>query len=282
MLIEVKQLGDAVISYGGGEEPKYQALADAISGFYKDLLRPLKALEGEAFMLLGLPSPQKQEEPRFRYTALKRSVVDRAIDLFLEEVAGPQRDRKGYVEGGPQSDTPDGVLQQWQRFSFAVGLRRGADLVDRAQTLSAERTSPATRAMLDNAFTRLSEGGKLKIEKWRDQIHSVLVSATEAGLGPLDTGRQLSGLFTNYKRVQFDRLARTEAAFAAEEGSRNQMIDMGVTHVKWLLSGNACPVCLSFEGLIIPIEDASRQPPGASHPNCACSVSPVTAEDLFR
>lgn len=278
-----KQIGgDAPVSYGSGEKPQYQGLDDAVQGMYRDLLRPLKTLESECFMLLGLPKPQKQEEPRFRYTSLKKQVIDEAIDLFLADIAGEDRSREGYVEGGPDSDKTDGVLQQWQRFSFAVGLRRGADLTERPQTLSAERNSPATKAMLDHAFTRLSEGGKLRLEKVRDEVHSVLTSATQAGLSPLDTGRQLSQRFTQYSRVEFDRLARTEAAFAAEEGNRLQMQELGVTHVVWLLSADACPICQSFEGLLIPIEDDSRQPPGGSHPNCACSVAPATAEDFLR
>lgn len=274
MLMELKQLGDSEVSFGSGERPKYAALKEAINGLYGDLLRPLEALQSEAFLMLGLPSP-KAAENRFRYTAAMRRVLDEAIDRYLEEIAGPDRSREGYVNGGPTADTPDGVLQQWQRFSFAVGLRRGAELTDRAQTLSAERNSPATRAMLDNAFERLSENGRLKIEQHRDQVHSVLVSATEAGLSPLDTARQLSRRFDFYRRTQFETLARTEAAFAAIEGSTGQMRELGVRYVKWLLSAEACPVCQSFEGLVISIDDTARHPPGASHPNCVCDLTPA-------
>ncbi len=271
-MIVVKQIGgDAQVSYGSSERPQYRALKDAIQGLYNDLLRPLAALQSEAFLMLGLPQP-KAEAP-FRYTAAMRRVIDDAISIYLAEIAGPVRTREGYVEGGPEADTADGVLQQWQRFSFAVGLRRGADLTDRAQTLSAERNSPATRAMLDNAFTRLSEGGALKLEKVRDEIHGILAGATDAGLGPLDTARQLSNRFEQYKRFEFERLARTEAAFASIEGSRGQMQDLGVRYVRWLLSAGACPICQSFEGLLIGIDETDRHPPG--HPNCLCDLAPA-------
>jgi hypothetical protein len=256
----------------GSERPKYGGLATAVSGFYDALLEPLTRLESECFMMLGLPHPKAEA---FRYTAASRRVIDQAVDLYLESIAGEDRTRKGYVQGGTNPDTPDPIMQQWQRFSLAVGLRRGADLADRPQTISAERASPATKAMLDNAFSRLSEGGALKLEKVRDQIHGVLASATEAGLSPLDTGRQLSGLFDNYSRVQFDRLARTEAAFAAIEGSTGQMRELGVQYVVWLLSSGACPVCQSFEGLLIGIDETDRHPPGASHPNCVCDLAPA-------
>lgn len=265
-------MGDAEVSFGASETPKYRALKDAINGMYADLLRPLTDLESEAFLMLGLPKPKAES---FRYTAAMRRTLDQAIDLYLEAIAGPDRSREGYVEGGPDADTPDGVLQQWQRFSFAVGLRRGAELADRPQTLSAERQSPATRAMLDNAFTRLSEGGRLKLEKHRDQIHSVLVTATDAGLSPLNTGRQLSKLFNEYSQRQFTVLARTEAAFAAIEGSTNQMRELGVRYLIYLFDVNACPICRSFEGLLIGIDETDRFPPGATHPQCLCDLAPA-------
>ena len=272
MLSEKQITGDSQVSFGSVERPKYRALADSIAGFYSDLLRPLAALQSEAFMLLGLPS-EKAEGSRFRYTAAMRRVIDQALDLYLAEIAGPDRSREGYVSGGPTADTPDGVLQQWQRFSFAVGLRRGAELIDRPQTLSAERTSPAPQAMLDNAFTRLSENGKLRLEGVRDEIHGILVGATDAGLGPLDTARMLSNRFDQYRRFEFERLARTEAAFASEEGNRAQMRELGVRFVKILLAAGACPICQSFENRLIAIEDVGSQPP--YHPNCLCSTVPA-------
>jgi hypothetical protein len=266
----LKLVGDAAVSYGSGEKPKFRALADAIDGFFGDLQRPLAALRSEAFLMLGLPQPKSES---FRYTAAMKRTIDAAIDLYLAEIAGPVRTREGYVEGGATADTPDGVLQQWQRFSFAVGLRRGSELTDRAQTLSAERNSPATRAMLDNAFNRLSEGGALKLEKVRDEIHGILAGATEAGLGPIATARQLSGKFEQYKRFEFERLARTEAAFASIEGSRLQMREIGVRQVTWLLSPSACVICQSFAGLIISIDDTARHPP--QHPNDLCDIVPA-------
>lgn len=269
MLIEVKQ--DAHVSFGDSERPKYRALNDAIQGMYRDLLRPLTRLEASTFMLLGLPQPKAAP---FRYTAAMRRVLDEALDLYLSEIAGPDRSRAGFVEGGAATDTPDGVVQQWERFAFAVGLRRGADLAQRPQTLSAERNSPATLQMLDNAFTRLSMSGRLTLEPIRDEMHSILTSATQAGLSPLDTARQLGGLYDEYSRNKFQVLARTEMAFAAVEGSRLQMEELGVRYVRWLISSSACPVCQSFDGLIIGIEEVDRHPPAASHPQCLCDIVP--------
>jgi SPP1 gp7 family putative phage head morphogenesis protein len=277
MLIEGKQMGDAEVSFTSGEKPKWRALREAINGLYSDLQRPLTRLEEQVYRLLGLPQPKAEA---FRYTAAMRRVLDEALELYLAEIAGPDRTREGFVEGGMDADTPDGVLQQWSVFSYAVGLRHGADLADGAQTLTAGRQSPAVRHMLDSAFTRMSENGRLRLEGVKDEIHSILTSATAAGLGPLDTGRQLSMQFDQYKRYEFERLARTEAAFAAEAGSRDQMRDLGVTHVQWVLGSGACPICQSYAGKIIEIDDEENQPP--VHPNDLCSTVPVTAQDFLR
>lgn len=270
--------GDSQISYGNGEKPKYYALRSAIDGYYRDLLRPLDALRTAVFTALPVRDPGKaaKTEP-FRYTAAVRRVIDAALDLFLAELAGPDRSRAGFMQGGSQADTPDGILQQRSLFSYAVGLQRGASLLHAEQSLQAGRQSPAVTAMLDNAFSRLSEGGKLRLESVRDDIHSVLVAAQDAGLSPLNTARQLAAQFDQYSSWEFARLARTESAFAAEEGTRNQFEALDVTHVEILISSGACPVCEGFAGKVFALDDEADLPP--YHPNCCCSISPAEAPE---
>lgn len=279
MPVELKQIGvgDSAVTFGSGERPKYQAQARLIDDVYANLLVPLSRLEESVFLALGLEEPAKAE-PVFRYKIRQRDVIDRAIDLFLTEMAGPVRTREGFVLGGPASDTPDGVMQQAEVQAFATGLGRGAELAGGAVTIAPARTSPQVMAMLNNAFTRLSENGALRLEKVRDDVHSILVSAQDAGISPIDTARQISKQFDHYNRSQFETLARTEAAYASEEGNRLQMRDLGVRFVKWLISSGACPICTAYVGQLIPIDDAANQPP--IHPNCMCSCSPVEAEDL--
>lgn len=264
--------GESQVSYGSGEKPRYQALAQTIQQFYADLQPPLADLREAVFTATQLPEVEKAEGPVFRYTAKIRRVLDAAITKFLDAVAGPDRSRKGYVNGGPESDHADGILQQRQIMAYSVGLRRAADLVGTAQTLVPARSDPAVKEMLDNAFSRLSSSGKLRLETVRDEIHGILASGADAGLNPLDVGRQLSKQFTQYSGYEFERLARTESAFASEAGNREQMMEFGVSYVTWLLSSGACPICTAYEGKIIPIEEVESQPPG--HPNCACSTQP--------
>jgi hypothetical protein len=265
----MKQLGhgDAEVTYGGGEKPRYGALRRAISRYYADLLRPLGSLRKAAFLALPFPDPAKakQDDEPFRYTAAQKRLIDDAIDIFLDEIAGPDRTREGFVAGGAESDTSDGIIQQHDILAYAVGLMRGADLMDAAQTLQAGRQNPAVQEMLEHAFDRLSDKGALRLELVRDDIHGILAGAQAAGLNPLETARQLGDQFDEYAGWEFQRLARTEAAFASEAGVRDQMGDMGVERVEWLISDGACPICEGYDGQQFDIDDEDNLPPG--HPN---------------
>ena len=271
--------GDAEVSYGNGEKPRYGALRRAINAYYNDLLRPLNALREAVFAALPFPDPAKDdgEEQPFRYTAASRRVIDRAVEIFLEEMAGPDRTRAGFVDGGAESDSPDGVIQQRDVFTYAIGLQRGAELMDAEQSMQPGRTSPAVKQMLDHAFDRLSENGKLRLEGVRDEIHESLVNAQDAGLSPLETARNLAGRFDQYAGWEFQRLARTEAAFASEAGVRDQLQDLGVQQVEVLVSADACELCDGYDGQTFDITDDDNLPP--YHPNCLCSTAPVAPED---
>ncbi|HEV8177409.1 MAG TPA: minor capsid protein [Gemmatimonadales bacterium] len=262
--------GPSQINYGT-ERPKYRQLRTAIQSYYGDLLPPLEQLREQVLLLAGLQAAEELGGA-FSLSTEQRARINEAVERMLVQLAGPVRTREGFVAGGIEADTPDGIIQARNQITYAVGLQRGARLLDTETTLTAGRKDPAVTAMLDRAFERLSENGKLRLEGVKDEIQGTLVSATEAGLNPLETARQLSGRFDQYSRYEFERLARTEAAFAAEQGTRNQLREFGVTHITWLTSAGSCPICTAYEGQIIPIEDEENSPPG--HPQCACSASP--------
>lgn len=308
-MTELKQVthGPAQIEYGT-EKPRYRALERAIAAYYRDLLRPLEALHQKLEMVLGLPrvdtveptaddrkyaeelvqAGRHKEQSRpivikeadpFTFNRSRQRQVDAAIDTFLEALAGPDRSEEGFIKGGIESDTPDGIIQQHNILSFATGLQRGSDLVSQEQTVTAARNNPATEKMLENAFARLSESGQLRLEQVRDELHGILAGAAEAGLGPLDTARQLSAQFDEYSRYEFQRLARTEAAYASEEGVREQLQAYGVTAYEWLVDASACPVCQGYVGQVIAADDVENLPP--AHPNCLCTVSPAGIGEMM-
>lgn len=265
------------VSYGGGEKPQYPALRKQIETYYAALLVPLMKLRASAFAAIA-QRDTKAEDDEFDYAQVTRETIDQAIDLFLTQMAGPDRTRDGFSARAAGPVQGDGVIQEQDRIAFATGITRGADLMNSEPTLSAAPQSPAVKEMLDNAFTRLSENGKLRLEDVRDDIHGVLTSAQDAGLNPLETARQLGNQFDEYQGWEFQRLARTEAAFASEAGARGQMSDLGVEKVEWLISDGACPICEDLAaGGPYDIDDDDNLPP--AHPNCLCSVNPITPDE---
>lgn len=280
MTILEKQIsyGDQRVDYGTGEAPRYRGLRNTIDGMYNEMLRPLSELRETVFTFLPIDDPVKMDDSGFRYLARHRRILNEAVDLFLTEMAGPDRTRAGFVAGGIESDAGDGIIQQRDIFAHSLGVARAGQVVGglARATVGTGRQSPAVQKMLEHAFDRLSEKGTLRLERIRDQIHGILVSSTDAGLSPIATGRILSKQFDKYTDYDFQRLARTESACAAEAGTQQQFREFGVTHVRWLLSSGACPRCEAYRDQIIEIDDSVNLPP--EHPNCLCSTSPLGVE----
>lgn len=280
-MIDLKQAtyGDAQVNFGS-EKPRYRQLTKAINDYYQDLLRPLNRCRSEVFAALKLPGGTKADEAFFEFSEQQDEAVTESIERLITDLVGPIRTRKGFVEGGLAADTSDGVIQQRNVLTWAVGVARASRLIDQDATVSSTRQSPAVKQMLDNAFTRLSDRGKLRLESVQDEIHGILVTAQDAGLSPIETGRQLAARFDQYQRFEFERLARTEAAFAAEAGTQEQFKEFGLTHVTLLISAGACPICTALEGKILSLEeDQDSLPP--LHPNCLCTISPAAGPGAF-
>lgn len=278
--VDTRQVGhgDAAISYGSGEKPRYAAIRRAADRYYGDLVFAVASLRTKIGHSLAMEIT-KSEPPPFEYNRRLRRLVDGLVGAFLDEIAGPDRSEAGFVQGGIESETPDGIIQGQNILCYAVGLQRGSDLLNRAQTLQASRNNPATEKMLSNAFARLSQGGEMRLEGVRDDIHGILTSAARAGLNPLETARQLGQQFDQYEGWEFQRLARTEAAYASEEGVREQLESYGVSHYIWLISDGACPICQGYVGQIIEAGDTDNLPP--SHPNCACASAPAGIGEMM-
>ncbi len=253
------------VSYPAGESPKYSALRQAIDAYHAALLPPLLRLRKTVFAAVTLADPRKAADDQFAYLQVTRETVDRAVELFLTDLAGPDRTREGFSE--ERLGQEDGILQQRDVMTYTIGLQRGADLMGASPPMEPARRSPAVTKMLDNAFDRLSEKGALRLEAVKDDIHGILVGAQDAGLSPLETARQLGQQFDEYQGYEFERLARTEAAFAGEAGVRDQLQELGVEQVDWLISDGACEVCEDLAaGGPYAVDDEDNLPP--AHPNC--------------
>jgi len=243
---------DAQTSIGAGEEPHDPRIADAITGFHGDARGAARDLRQDCWRVLDLPEVNsagvglaKADKP-FEMTPEQSALMDAAIEKFLSRMAGSQRSKSGFTA----SDTGDGIIQQWDRFAYSVGATRSAEMTgaDTVQT-DVGRDSSAVRAMLDRGFDRLSDGGRLRLEGVLDEVHQVITDGISVNLNPLDIARDLSSQFDEYEGWQFERLARTEVAFAQNEGQMEEFRAEGVDM------------------------SAAEADPPPWHPNCLCALT---------
>ena len=233
---------------GTGEQPKSEQVRDAINSMYRDILDASADLRQDVFSAVGLPITGKMaqfaDDP-FKYTAEQDKVLQEAISRFLSKMAGPDLSRAGFVD----PDTPDGIIQEWDRFAYAIGLNRARDMRgDVANALLPDRNAEGIQRLLTDSFDRLSENGKLRLETQLEDIRTVIQEGMAGGASPLDVADRLSQRFDKYNEFEFARLARTEIAFAQTRGLSDQLAAEGVD------MGGVNPM-----------------PP--FHPNCLCDIS---------
>jgi SPP1 gp7 family putative phage head morphogenesis protein len=212
----------------------------------------------------------------FKLSAEQEAAVDAAIEKFIAQMVGAGQTEAGFTAG----DTEDGTVQQYERLAHAVGVEEARRLTDaEAAAFQPTRESPEIKALLKGAFSRLSEGGKLRIGEQLSDIKDILTDGMLGGLSPLDVAADLADRFTTYEEYEWERLARTESAFAAVTGQLDEYKAEGVEELENLVSELACPICQAFAGTKVKVADAI---PGENvapfHPNCLDSTIPVVPE----
>jgi hypothetical protein len=118
----------------------------------------------------------------------------------------------------------------------------GAD----ATAILPERAAQAKQELLSNAFAKLSDGGRLRLEDQLVELKTILNDGLAEGLNPLEMARSMSDRFDQYERYEFERLARTEIAFAQNAGQVEEA---------------------KAEDVDVSQVDTSAFP---AHPNCMC------------
>ena len=151
--------------------------------------------------------------------------------------------------------------------------------IQRAMDEAAFRFSTET-----NATTRLKLNEAMA--KMRQDLAAGIVS-TETSAADLTA--RVKGVFQDAETWRAQRIAVTESNRAIHEGQRIAAIDSGVViGFKWLLSADACPICLDIEASQ-PVVDMKSpfavqsdgvygivmHPP--AHPNCLLGETPVLA-----
>jgi SPP1 gp7 family putative phage head morphogenesis protein len=116
-------------------------------------------------------------------------------------------------------------------------------------------------------------------ESTRDMIKNVVLLAEQEGWGVEKLTKALIEDYA-FSKARARMIARTEIAAADMAGSMIAYRASGVvTHKEWLTAAGCCEICEALDGVTVALDE--EFPDGAGdapplHPNCRCSVLPIT------
>lgn len=122
----------------------------------------------------------------------------------------------------------------------------------------------------------------------RDKLVSLLEEGIEQGLGIPQMERSIREHFTDYRKNQTEKIARTETIRASNQGALDAFIESGVVEGKqWLTAedGRVDEECAALDGKIVSLTSkffstdygSGETPP--IHPNCRCVLIPVITSE---
>lgn len=267
----------------GREPPTYLALGTIAEQFQAALVEESEALRAEVGRIARLPLPgadsaftgaQTTVFKKFApLTPEQEQDLDAAISFFMQKLMG---------EGLTEADfagtaTEDSLIADYERLAHATGVEQSRRLSGQAaSSFAPTRESPEIQALLRGAFGRLTKNSEKRLFPYLDDIKATLVQAALDGESPFDTAKALGTRFDGFARHEWERLARTEASFAANQGQIDELRAEGVKWVEPVISALACPVCQAFVGSKVRVTEAvpgENLPP--YHPHCLDSCAGI-------
>lgn len=107
----------------------------------------------------------------------------------------------------------------------------------------------------------------------KERILTEMQAHVIAGSSPVSVAERLKKLFGD-QNSNWERLARTEMALAAETAKTNEWREWKVKMVDFVPAPDACPICKSLQGTY-KLDDVPIIP---VHPRCRCSKRPAKSE----
>jgi hypothetical protein len=170
-----------------------------------------------------------------------------------------------------------------RRFLAGIGLDANqwevvnpetARMIETAALEFCQATNETTSMQLDAALSKLKE-----------ELHAGIVATGES---VIELTKRVNAVFDTAEKWRARRIATTEASRAVHAAQIEAGRQSGVvTGWRWLLSGDACPVCVEIAEKVNavrlggsfatigehPTYSDIRHPP--AHPHCMCALTPV-------
>jgi len=217
------------------------------------IVRASNELKSQILCICNLPTQTRaDDEQAFTFSSMQEREFNRAVDIFLEKMAGRDRTRLGFTNNADES----GIIEHYDRYAHSLGITRAYELTGAGDSaLSATENESGVQAFMGMAFDRLSENGAMRLEGIRDELRGILEDGVANSINPIDVARSISAQFDEYSRYEFERLARTEIAFAQNAGFIDEC---------------------QAEQIDTSTVDTSAFP---AHPNCLCGYSIEQADN---
>jgi SPP1 gp7 family putative phage head morphogenesis protein len=195
---------------------------------------------------------------------------DEPFTLSEEQRAQIFREMEGFI-GEYHFDNPDSPLKMYYGESYSLGLIQAAHMIGEGRPLlDIIKNSEIFAELVRNGFQLVSDNATKAIT---DKIMTEMQAHTIAGTNPLNVAERLKTIFGN-QNSNWERLARTEMALAAETAKTNEWQAYGVKMVEFYPAPDACPICLALRGDY----KLAECPTIPVHPRCRCSKRPAKSE----
>lgn len=262
----IKLTSDNPASLWPTEQPQYVRLASAVGLAWRPVTAAYLQLRRAMFAAAGLDEPAKSVK---NLNQGQERALDAAIEAFMRQMAGSDRSAEGFVS----ADSEDGLIQQAEYLAHSVGVGRAQALTG-TMARNPQLEEAQRQALLRDAFSRLSEDGRLRFEDRLAEIGRTMVQGFRDGSNPLEIARQLGDNLDGYHQGRLRTIVRTEMAIASETAIIGGFREAGVSQYSVIGDPTTDEVCVNAqEGGPYNLSDADSLPP--YHPNCFCSTVPI-------
>ncbi len=136
-------------------------------------------------------------------------------------------------------------------------------------------TSDAIRAKIR---ANIESFTKSMLNTDREHLVDLIANGIESGQSITEIRNAITADFENIKKVQAERVTRTEVMRVSNETAIDAYKQSGVVASKQWLGYNPCPECEAYDGDIVELDADFPDGDPPLHPNCRCVVLPVLAD----
>jgi hypothetical protein len=211
--------------------------------------------------LLNLEIPQVKGvdiDGGFTFGAIERASLMAALKAHLAEYS---------------PDLDSSPLRRHYMEASALGIQKAIELLGHdTPILNIVSNSAIYDELLANGFDLVKDNAtKAIVSKILPEIEAYAL----AGVNPGDVARRLEKLFGD-ANSDWNRLARSELAIAAEKAKLAEWAEWDVAIVEFVPAPDACPICFNLGGDYAIAE--TPVPVIDTHPYCRCSTRPAESE----